>query len=154
MEGSAGGCVGKGFGVLVGAKVAIGVTVGTQVMVGNGSDVGSGVTVGTRVMVGADSCSVGVTVGAFVTVGAMVGVAVIVASIPGLSGAVDGEAQADKMRNKTNKRFTTKNFLRFIVLSSKITTTLCRVCILRLSYHFTSQICSISVYHLCLGITT
>ena len=93
MDGSVGGCVGRGVGVLVGAKVAIGVTVGTQVIVGNGSDVGRGVTVGTRVMVGA---------------------AVIVGVGLGLSGAVDGDTQADKARKRKNKSITMDVFLRFI----------------------------------------
>ena len=69
MDGSAGGCVGRGVGVLVGAKVAIGVTVGTQVIVGVGL---------------------------------------------GLSGAVDGDTQADKARKMENKNITMGDFFRFI----------------------------------------
>ena len=128
MDGSAGGCVGRGVGVLVGAKVAIGVgvgelvgvrvaigvTVGIQVILGNGSSVGRGVTVGTRVMVGTNGCSIGVTVGSFVAVGAMVGVAVIVASMLGLSGVVDGDAQADNARKRENISITIGVFFRFI----------------------------------------
>ncbi|MBO5192178.1 MAG: hypothetical protein J6C22_14410 [Bacteroides sp.] len=50
-------------------------------------------------IVGSDGCSVSVAVGAFVAVDAMVGAAVIVASMLGLSGAVDGDAQADSPNN-------------------------------------------------------
>lgn len=63
VDGSVGGCVGRGGGVLVGAKV---------------------------------------------------GVAVIVAFILGLSGAVDGDTQADKARKMENKNITMGDFFRFI----------------------------------------
>lgn len=85
--------VGIGVGELVGAVVAIGVTVGTQVIVGNGSSVGRGVTVGTIVMVG---------------------VTVIVGTGLGLSGAVDGDAQADMASKKMHNNIKMGAFFRFI----------------------------------------
>ena len=110
MEGSAGGCVGKGVGVLVGAKVAIGVTVGTQVIVGNGSLVARGVTVGTRVMVGADSCSVGIAVGVLVGNGVAVGVVVTASGT-----VVVDSAHADNNRTRVHKNIKILNFLVFII---------------------------------------
>lgn len=110
---SAGGCVGRGFGVLVGAKVAvgagvgelvgakvtIGVTVGTQVMVGSGSDVGREVTVGTRVMVGA-----------------FVGNDVVVGVVVTASGTVVVDSEhADSNRTRVHKNIKILNFLVFII---------------------------------------
>ena len=99
VEGSAGGCVGRGVGAFVGVKVAIGVTVGTQVIVGNGSSVGSEVTVGTKVMVGV-AVGNGVAVGVVVTVNGTV---------------VVDSAHADSNRTRVHKNIKMLNFLVFII---------------------------------------
>jgi hypothetical protein len=74
----------------------IGVTVGTQVIVDNGASVGRGVTVGTILMVGTT---------------------VIVGAGLGLSGAVAGDAQADKASKRVNNSIKMGDFLRFIFIS-------------------------------------
>ena len=66
-------------------------------------DIEAGVGVGT-----------GVAVGVGVLVGAKVDAVVTVASGLGLSGAVDGETQADKVRKKVHNSIKTRDFLSFI----------------------------------------
>ena len=96
--------------MFVEAKVAIGVTVGTQVMVGNGASVGRGVTVGSTVGM---SVSGGAKVENSGTVTSRVGDIVAVATKPALF-EVDGEVQADNVTKIMDKSIKIGNFFRFM----------------------------------------